>query len=41
MRLLTDQVLQALFITLGVFIGLTLFTFQTKVSGGPYYQWGT
>jgi FtsH-binding integral membrane protein len=26
------QVLQALFITVGVFTGLTLFTFQTKVS---------
>lgn len=29
------QVLQALFITLGVFTGLTLFTFQTKVSFVP------
>jgi hypothetical protein len=29
------QVLQALFITLGVFTGLTLFTFQTKVCSYP------
>jgi FtsH-binding integral membrane protein len=28
---LTAQVLQAVLITLGVFVGLTLFTFQTKV----------
>jgi FtsH-binding integral membrane protein len=31
------QVIQALFITFGVFFGLTIFTFQTKVR--PHFRW--